>query len=38
MKAVKTAGINREISEVYGENIMSDGIVRIWVKDFKESL
>ncbi|GFV67079.1 HTH_48 domain-containing protein [Trichonephila clavipes] len=32
----KSVGIHHQISEVYGENIMSDGMVRKWVKAFKD--
>lgn len=35
-KGVKAAEIHRQISEVYGENIMSDGMVRKWVRAFKD--
>ncbi|XP_073976274.1 protein GVQW3-like [Rhodnius prolixus] len=35
-KGVKAAEIHREISEVYGENIMSSGMVRKWVRAFKD--
>jgi histone-lysine N-methyltransferase SETMAR len=33
---VKPADIHRQICEVYGENAMSDGMVRKWVRQFKE--
>jgi transposase len=33
---VKPADIHRQICEVYGENAMSDGMVRKWVRKFKE--
>jgi hypothetical protein len=33
---VKPADIHREICEVYGENAMSDGMVRKWVRKFNE--
>ena len=33
---VKPADIHRQICEVYGENAMSDGMVRKWVTKFKE--
>ncbi|GBL59609.1 hypothetical protein AVEN_165083-1 [Araneus ventricosus] len=36
-KDVKTAEIHRQISEGYEENIMSEGMVRKWVKAFKDS-
>lgn len=35
-KGVKAAEIHREISVVYGENIMSDGMVQKWVRAFKD--
>ncbi|GBN70096.1 hypothetical protein AVEN_175738-1 [Araneus ventricosus] len=35
-KDVKAAEIYRHISEVYGENFMSQGIVRKWVRAFKD--
>jgi hypothetical protein len=34
---VKPADIHRNVCEVYGENAMSDGIVRKWDRKFKES-
>jgi hypothetical protein len=33
---VKPADIHRQICEVYGENAMSDGMVRKWVRQFNE--
>jgi hypothetical protein len=33
---VKPAYIHRQICEVYGENAMSDGMVRKWVRQFNE--
>jgi oligoribonuclease (3'-5' exoribonuclease) len=33
---VKPADIHRQICEVYGENATSDGMVRKWVRQFKE--
>jgi hypothetical protein len=33
---VKPADIHRQICEVYGENAMSDGMVRKWVRKFNE--
>jgi hypothetical protein len=33
---VKLADIHRQICEVYGENAMSDGMVRKWVRQFNE--
>jgi hypothetical protein len=35
-KNVKPADIDRQIREVYGENAMSDGMVRKWVRTFYE--
>lgn len=35
-KGVKAAEIHRQISEVYGEKTMSDGMVRKWVRAFKD--
>ncbi|GBN72461.1 hypothetical protein AVEN_82501-1 [Araneus ventricosus] len=35
-KDVKAANIHRQISEVYGENITSEGMVRKWVRAFKD--
>lgn len=35
-KGLKAIDIHREISSVYGENIMSDGMVRKWVRAFKD--
>ena len=34
-KSIKAAEILSKINEVYGEDIMSEGIVRKWVKAFK---
>jgi transposase-like protein len=34
---VKLADIHRQICEVYCEHVMSDGIVRKWVRKFSES-
>ena len=31
---VKLAHIRRQVCDVYGENAMSDGIVRKWVREF----
>ena len=33
---VKPAEIHRQICEVYGQNAMSDGMVRKWVREFNE--
>ena len=35
-KGVKPINIHREICEVYGQKIMSDGMVRKWVRAFKD--
>ncbi|GBO21903.1 hypothetical protein AVEN_183179-1 [Araneus ventricosus] len=35
---VKSAEIHRQISEVYGENIMNEGMVRKWVRTFDDGL
>ncbi|KAL4714916.1 hypothetical protein ACJJTC_014287 [Scirpophaga incertulas] len=35
-KGVKPIDIHREICEVDGQNIMSDGMVRKWVRAFKD--
>ncbi|GBO06840.1 hypothetical protein AVEN_118206-1 [Araneus ventricosus] len=35
-KVVKATETHRQISEVYGENIMSEGMVRKWVIAFKD--
>ncbi|GBM00655.1 hypothetical protein AVEN_118006-1 [Araneus ventricosus] len=35
-KDVKAAEIHRQISEVYGENLMSEGMVRKWIRAFKD--
>ena len=37
-KGLKPIDIHREICAVYGQNIMSDGMVRKWVKAFKDGL
>jgi hypothetical protein len=33
---VKPADIHRQICEVYGENALSDGLVRKWIRKFNE--
>ncbi|GBM01440.1 hypothetical protein AVEN_245451-1 [Araneus ventricosus] len=33
---VKPAGIHRQLVEVYGENVMTDGMVRKWVRQFND--
>ena len=35
-KDVKPIDVHREIVEVYGQNIMSDGMVRKWFRAFKD--
>ena len=35
-KGVKAVEIHHNICEVYGQNIMSDGMVRKWVRAFKD--
>ena len=35
-KGMKAVEIHRNIREVYGQNIMSDGIVRKWVRAVKD--
>ena len=35
-KGVKAVEIHRNICEVYGQDIMSDGMVRKWVRAFKD--
>jgi hypothetical protein len=36
VRNVKPADIHRQICEVYGENAMSDGMVRKWVRQFNK--
>ncbi|GBM34349.1 hypothetical protein AVEN_211886-1 [Araneus ventricosus] len=33
---VKQAEINRQLVEIYGENVMTDGMVRKWVRQFND--
>ncbi|GBM76143.1 hypothetical protein AVEN_249380-1 [Araneus ventricosus] len=33
---VKQAEIHRELVEIYGENVMTDGMVRKWVRQFND--
>ncbi|GBL84139.1 hypothetical protein AVEN_118554-1 [Araneus ventricosus] len=33
-KKVKPAEIHRQLVEIYGENVMTDGMVRKWVRQF----
>ena len=35
-KGLKSIDIHREICAVYGQNIISDGMVRKWVRAFKD--
>jgi hypothetical protein len=35
-KTVRPAEMYRQVCEVYGENAMSDGMVRIWCRMFSE--
>ncbi|GBM00189.1 hypothetical protein AVEN_176423-1 [Araneus ventricosus] len=35
-KKVKTAEIHRQLVEIYGENVMTDGMVRKWVRQFND--
>lgn len=35
MPDMKTAEVHRRIREIYGENVMNDGLVRKWVRTFK---
>ncbi|GBM69716.1 hypothetical protein AVEN_88221-1 [Araneus ventricosus] len=35
-KNVKPAEIHRQLVEIYGENVMTDGIVRKWVRQFND--
>lgn len=35
-KNVKPAEIHRQLVEIYGENVMSDGMVRKWVRQFND--
>ncbi|KAG8318552.1 hypothetical protein J6590_001667 [Homalodisca vitripennis] len=36
VKGLKAIDIHRQISEVYGENIMNEGMLRTWVRAFKD--
>lgn len=33
-KNVKSAAIHRQLVEIYGKNVMTDGMVRKWVSQF----
>ncbi|GBM02825.1 hypothetical protein AVEN_52008-1 [Araneus ventricosus] len=35
-KKVKPAEIHRQLVEIYGENVMTDGMVRKWVRQFND--
>ncbi|GBO26776.1 hypothetical protein AVEN_136984-1 [Araneus ventricosus] len=35
-KNAKPAEIHRQIVEIYGENVMTDGMVRKWVRQFND--
>ncbi|GBN49733.1 hypothetical protein AVEN_263793-1 [Araneus ventricosus] len=35
-KKVKPAEIHRQFVEIYGENVMTDGMVRKWVRQFND--
>ncbi|GBM20967.1 hypothetical protein AVEN_253751-1 [Araneus ventricosus] len=35
-KKVKSAEIHRQLVEIYGENVMTDGMVRKWVRQFND--
>ncbi|GBN96509.1 hypothetical protein AVEN_84905-1 [Araneus ventricosus] len=35
-KNVKPAEIHRQLVEIYGENVMTDGMVRKWVRQFND--
>ncbi|GBM71214.1 hypothetical protein AVEN_48587-1 [Araneus ventricosus] len=35
-KKVKPAEIQRQLVEIYGENVMTDGMVRKWVRQFND--
>ncbi|GBM52236.1 hypothetical protein AVEN_31053-1 [Araneus ventricosus] len=35
-KNVKPAEIPRQLAEIYGENVMTDGMVRRWVRQFND--
>ncbi|GBL77707.1 hypothetical protein AVEN_152926-1 [Araneus ventricosus] len=35
-KNVKPAEIHRQLVEIYGENLMTDGMVRKWVRQFND--
>ncbi|GBM97148.1 hypothetical protein AVEN_195491-1 [Araneus ventricosus] len=35
-KEVKPAEIHRQLVEIYGENVMTDGMVRKWVRQFND--
>ncbi|GBN58203.1 hypothetical protein AVEN_24301-1 [Araneus ventricosus] len=33
---VKQAGIHRQLVDIYGENVMTDGMVRKWVRQYND--
>ncbi|GBO02914.1 hypothetical protein AVEN_269330-1 [Araneus ventricosus] len=35
-KKVKPAEIHRQLVEIYGENVMTDGVVRKWIRQFND--
>ncbi|GBN33016.1 hypothetical protein AVEN_101090-1 [Araneus ventricosus] len=35
-KNVKPAEIHRQLAEIYGENVITDGMVRKWVRQFND--
>ncbi|GBL81721.1 hypothetical protein AVEN_93496-1 [Araneus ventricosus] len=35
-KKVKPAEIHRQLVEIYGENVMTDGMIRKWVRQFND--
>ncbi|GBN36936.1 hypothetical protein AVEN_119687-1 [Araneus ventricosus] len=35
-KNVKPAEIHRQLVEIYGENVMTDGMVRKWIRQFND--
>ncbi|GBO36525.1 hypothetical protein AVEN_38937-1 [Araneus ventricosus] len=37
-KNVKPAEIHRQLLDIYGENVMTDGMVRKWVRQFNDGL
>ncbi|GBL77590.1 hypothetical protein AVEN_118071-1 [Araneus ventricosus] len=35
-KKINPAEIHRQLAEIYGENVMTDGMVRKWVRQFND--